>query len=297
MPAGAKVSRPIQPSTSRCRLVSSAALIAESGAQRGRSNTPRLVSACIAHELNQPLSGIMTNASTCLRMLNADPPNIEGARETALRTLRDVNRASEIISRLRTLFAQSEAAESLVRSESPVEPLDLNQLVLDAISLSQSDLRTGGVTVTFDLTNNLPYLTGDRIQLQQVLLNLIRNANDAMSGVHDRTRTLTIATSHEEDDHVRVSVQDVGVGFADEEVDKVFRPFYTTKAHGMGIGLSVSRSIIENHRGRLWGMANTDGPGATFCLVIPCTPTKISQQRSDDASCRPPYALAVEVGL
>ena len=296
MPAGAKVSQLIPPSTSRCRLVLSAALIAESRAQRGRSKTLRLVSACIAHEVNQPLSGIMTNASTCLRMLNTDPPNIEGARDTALRTLRDVNRATEVISRLRTLFTKSEGAEPLVRNETAAESLELNRLVLDAVGLSQSDLYAGGVTVKFDLEDSLPHVTGDRIQLQQVLLNLIRNASEAMSAVHDRARTLTIATRREGNEHMRISVQDVGVGFADEEVDKLFRPFYTTKVHGMGIGLCVSRSIIEHHRGRLWGMANTDGPGATFCLVIPCTPRKVSQQRSVDASSRAAEPCALDVG-
>ncbi|MGZ6130355.1 MAG: sensor histidine kinase [Vulcanimicrobiaceae bacterium] len=281
------------------RLGRSATLTAEKRRHCEPSSTLRLVTACIAHEVNQPLSGIMANASTCLRMLNADPPNVEGARDTALRTLRDVTRAAEVISRLRALFAGSEpSAKCPARSASATESLDLNQLVIDAVALSQAELYASRVTVTFDMENDLPQLTGDRIQLQQVLLNLIRNASEAMSVVHDGARTLTIATRREGNDHVRVSVQDVGAGFDEHEVDNLFTPFYTTKVDGMGIGLCVSRTIVENHRGRLWGIPNTDRPGATFLLALPCGAKQASQHRQADVGgCAEPDAPALEGSL
>jgi PAS domain S-box-containing protein len=217
------------------------------------------LAASIAHEVNQPLSGIITNASTCLRMLAADPPNVEGARETAKRTIRDGNRASDVITRLRTLFGKKEFA---------LEPLDLNEATREVIALSLTEFPSDRLVVQADLADDLPLADGDRVQLQQVILNLIRNAADAMGGVDDRPQRVTIRTSLDEGNCVRLSVQDVGVGLDAENVDKVFVPFYTTKSDGMGIGLSVSRSIIESHRGRLWAAKN-DGPGATFSFSIP----------------------------
>jgi signal transduction histidine kinase len=300
MPTSAKaVSEHTPTRAAKCRLVRPATLIGEQRSHGERSSSLRLVTACIAHEVNQPLSGIMTNAGTCLRMLNADPPNVEGARDTALRTLRDVNRAAEIISRLRALFARSEpSAESPARGALATESLDLNQLALDSVALAQSELHASRVTVTLDLENDLPQLTGDPIQLQQVLLNLIRNAREAMSVVNVSSRTLTIATRRDGNDHVRVSVQDVGVGFDEQEVDKLFTPFYTTKVDGMGIGLWVSRSIVENHRGRLWGMPNIDSPGATFCLALPCAASQASRHRHFDVAVRAdPDALELEGSL
>jgi signal transduction histidine kinase len=205
------------------------------------------------------LSGIITNASTCLRMLDADPPNIEGARETAQRTIRDGNRASDVIARLRTLFAKKCAT---------TEAVNLNDATREVIALSLSELRGDGVTFQADLADDLPSITGDRVQLQEVILNLIRNATDAMSGVDDRPKRLVIRTEREPGDRVRLSVQDTGVGFEPAGVDRLFDAFYTTKTAGMGIGLSISRSIIDNHRGRLWAQAN-DGPGATFSFSLP----------------------------
>src|SRR3954463_14731740 len=192
-------------------------------------------------------------------MLAADPPNIEGARETAKRTIRDGNRASEVITRLRTLFGKKEFA---------LEPLDLNEATREVIALSLTEFPSDRLVVQADLADDLPLADGDRVQLQQVILNLIRNAADAMGGVDDRPQRVTIRTSLDEGNCVRLSVQDVGVGLDAENVDKVFVPFYTTKSDGMGIGLSVSRSIIESHRGRLWAAKN-DGPGATFSFSIP----------------------------
>jgi PAS domain S-box-containing protein len=215
--------------------------------------------ASIAHEVNQPLSGIITNTSTCLRMLATDPPNLEGARETARRTLRDGNRAAEVITRLRLLFSRKEFA---------LEPLDLSEATREVIALSSTDLQRHHVVLRSELADDLPAITGDRIQLQQVVLNLLRNALDAMSGVHDRPRQLLIRTEREPLDRVKLTVRDAGVGLDRESLDKLFDAFYTTKRGGMGIGLSVSRSIVERHHGRLWAEPN-DGPGATFAFSIP----------------------------
>jgi len=218
-----------------------------------------VLTASIAHEVNQPLSGIITNASTCLRMLDAEPPNLDGARETARRTIRDGNRASDVITRLRALFSKKEFA---------LEPLDLNEATREVIALSLSELQGNSVMVQSELSDDLPAVRGDRVQLQQVILNLLRNASDAMAAVDDRPRQLTIRTELDEEDRVRLTVLDVGAGLQTHNADSLFAPFYTTKTDGMGIGLSVSRSIIESHHGRMWAAPN-DGPGATFSFSIP----------------------------
>lgn len=223
------------------------------------------VTASIAHEVNQPLSGIITNASTCLRMLAADPPDVEGARETARRTIRDGNRASDVIARVRALFTKKEPA---------IEAVDLNEVTREVMALSLSDLQRNRVVLRSELAKDLPAITGDRIQFQQVILNLLRNASDAMVDVHGRPRQLLIRTEREDGDRVRVSVRDAGVGVDPRNVDKLLDAFYTTKTDGMGIGLSISRSIIERHHGRLWAEAN-DGPGATFSFSIPSGPVSV----------------------
>lgn len=221
------------------------------------------LTASIAHEVNQPLSGIITNASTCMRMLEADPPNVEGARETVRRTIRDGHRASDVITRLRALFSKKHATTEVV---------ELNEATREVIALSLSELQSNRVILRTELADDLPLVAGDRVQLQQVILNLLRNASDAMSSVDDRPRQLLIKTERDTDGVVRLSVQDSGVGFEPDKMNKLFEAFYTTKKDGMGIGLSVSRSIIANHRGSLWASAN-DGPGATFSFSIPCDRT------------------------
>jgi len=217
------------------------------------------LTASIAHEVNQPLAGIITNASTCLRMLAATPPNVDGAAETARRTIRDGHRASEVIQRLRSMFAKKPAAS---------EPLDLGEAAREVIAMLQVELQRGGITVHPEFADHLPAVRGDRVQLQQVILNLVMNAADAMSGITGRARHLVLRTSSEDDGSVRLDVRDEGVGFSEQDVGTLFNAFYTTKNHGMGIGLSVSKAIIENHQGRLWASAN-DGPGATFSFSIP----------------------------
>jgi PAS domain S-box-containing protein len=224
-----------------------------------RAMTLGALTASIAHEVNQPLSGIITNASTCVRMLDADPPNVNGARETAKRTIRDGHRAADVITRLRALFTHKEVAMELI---------DLNEATREVIALSRSELERNRVITRTQLANELPLVTGDRVQVQQVILNLLRNGSDAMSAVDDRPRELWLRTERD-GDRVRLSVKDAGIGFEPQSLDRLFQTFYTTKDDGMGIGLSVSRSIIENHGGRLWATPN-DGPGVTFSFSIPC---------------------------
>ena len=217
------------------------------------------LTASIAHEVNQPLAGIITNAGTCLRMLGTDPPDVDGARETAKRTIRDGNRASDVMTRLRALFSKKEFS---------LEPVDLNEATREVIALSLSDLRRNRVIFQSELATDLPIVTADRIQLQQVILNLLRNASDAMVEVYERPRLLLIKTEREEVDRVRLTVRDAGIGLPTDGLDSLFNAFYTTKRGGMGIGLFVSRSIVERHQGRLWAEPN-DGPGATFSFSIP----------------------------
>lgn len=233
---------------------------AEAEVRVARAVSLGTLAASIAHELNQPLSGIVTNASTCRRMLAAAPPNIQGALEALRRTSRDANRASEVISRLRALFSRKGTA---------TESVDLSEAAREVIELSLSELKTHQVVVRAELAKDLIPIRADRVQIQQVILNLIRNAAEAMSAVYDRPRELLIRTEQFNGDQVRVSVADSGVGLPSRDANRLFEAFFTTKKNGMGIGLSVSRSIIERHHGRIWA-ANNDGPGSTFSFSIPC---------------------------
>jgi C4-dicarboxylate-specific signal transduction histidine kinase len=228
-------------------------------ARVSRSLSLGALTASIAHEVNQPLSGILTNASTCVGLLTAEPPNVVGALETMRRTLRDGKRAADVIARLRALFGKKRVA---------TETVDLNDATREVLSLMASDLQRGQIVVQTELDDASLLVTGDRVQLQQVISNLVRNATDAMSGVHDRARNLLIRTEPEEGDHVRLTVQDVGTGLDPTAVDRLFDAFYTTKTDGMGMGLSVSRTIIEALGGRLWAVSN-EGPGARFAFSVP----------------------------
>jgi PAS domain S-box-containing protein len=221
------------------------------------------LTASIAHEVNQPLSGIITNAGTCLRMLDAATPNLDAVGEVVRRLLRDGRRASAVIQGLRALFSSREFAP---------EPLDLNDAAREVIALSSNDLQRNRIILQAELAEALPIVKGDRIQLQQVILNLLRNAVDAMASVDARPRQLLVKTESDEEHRVRLTVRDVGLGLATENFDSVFEAFHTTKSGGMGIGLFVSRSIIERHCGRLWVTPN-EGPGATFSFSIPYEPS------------------------
>jgi PAS domain S-box-containing protein len=231
-------------------------------ARVARTTSLGALTASIAHEVNQPLAGIMTNASTCRRMLAADPPDVAGARETAQRAIRDAERAAEVIKRLRALFA---------RKGTTSESLDLNEATREVVALSLSELQRNRVILRTELADDLPRVQGDRVQLQQVILNLLLNASEAMSTIDTRPRVLRVRTEPDQDLHVRLSVQDAGSGYGPQEEGRLFEAFYSTKKDGMGIGLSVSRSIIESHHGRLWATRN-EGPGATFSFSIPQRP-------------------------
>jgi C4-dicarboxylate-specific signal transduction histidine kinase len=225
-----------------------------------RVATLNAMTASIAHEVSQPLSGILTNASTGLRMLATDPPNVAGAVETTRRTIRDANRASEVLSRIRAMFSKKAPA---------MERVDLNDAAREVIALSAGELQRKRALLQTEFAEDLPPVSADRVQLQQVILNLLLNAADAVAGIDDRPRTILVQTGLYDDGGVRLDVRDSGIGVDLHAVEKLFEAFYTTKANGMGVGLSICRSIIESHDGRLWAEANDDEPGATFSFSIP----------------------------
>jgi PAS domain S-box-containing protein len=228
-----------------------------------RTATLSAMSASITHEVSQPISGILTNANTCARMLAANPPNVLGAAETVRRTIRDANRASEVIKRLRAMFAKKAPM---------MEMVDLNEAAREVIALSSAELLRSRSVLETDFAERLPCVSGDRVQLQQVILNLLLNAADAMAAVEDRPRALVVRTEIDGSDRIRLLVRDAGIGLDPAAAERLFEAFYTTKTHGLGIGLAVSRSIIESHRGQLWATAN-EGAGATFGFSMPCGPT------------------------
>ena len=213
----------------------------------------------IAHEVNQPLTAVATNADAALRWLAGATPNLEEAREALGRIRRDGNRASDVIARIRMLVRKTGTEK---------EQLDMNETIQETVALAQGEVRRNGVALRTELAGDLPPVLGDRVQLQQVVLNLMMNGMEAMSAVADRPRELDIATWKDQVDKIRVTVKDVGVGLEPPGVERVFDAFYTTKSQGIGIGLSISRSIIEAHNGRLWAARN-DGPGATFQFTLP----------------------------
>jgi PAS domain S-box-containing protein len=225
-----------------------------------RLATLSAMTASITHEVSQPIAGILTNANTGARMLAAEPPNVVGAAETVRRTIRDANRATEVIKRLRAMFAKKAPTMEIV---------DLNDAAREVIALSSGELRRNGSVLETEFAELLPAISGDRVQLQQVILNLLLNAVDAMAAVEDRPRRLLVQTQFHGGDSISLLVKDSGVGLDPHAIEKLFEPFQTTKAHGLGIGLSISRSIITSHNGRLWAKAN-EGPGATFGFSIPC---------------------------
>ena len=223
-----------------------------------RVTTMGELAASIAHEVNQPLAGIATNANAGLHWLAGELPNLEEAREAFRRIIRDGNRAGEVISRMRALFKKARTA---------TEWLDINEAIEEVVILTQSEVRRKTVALRMELAADLPPVMGDRVQLQQVVVNLILNAIEAMSTVEDRERDLLISTQPGEGDEVCVAVQDSGIGLDPKNVERIFDAFHTTKPGGLGMGLSISRSIVERHGGRLWALSN-DGPGATFRFTL-----------------------------
>jgi C4-dicarboxylate-specific signal transduction histidine kinase len=231
-------------------------------ARISRITTMGELAATIAHEVNQPLCGILTNGNACLRWLagvESSSPNLEEARQAIERMIRDGKRAGDVILRLRNFFKASGGEKT---------SLKINEVVAGIVMLVRHELNLerNHVLLRTDLSERLPTVQGDSVQLQQVLLNLILNAADALADVVDRPRELTIVT-RPESGGVRVEVIDNGVGIEKEKLESIFQPFYTTKTNGMGLGLSISRSIIKNHGGQLIAQPN-NGPGTTFCFTL-----------------------------
>ena len=215
--------------------------------------------ASIAHEVNQPLGAIVTNGSACLRLLSRDTTNLDKSREVVERIINDGMRASEVIKRIRDLLHKAPAEKI---------PLNINETVQDVIAMVSSDVLRSKIDLRAELTAPLPPVAGDRIQLQQVILNLILNARDAMNEVHTHPRELLITTIRNKSGDVLVAVRDSGKGLDAKDTEKIFEPFFSTKSEGLGLGLSISRRIIEDHGGTLWAKPN-EGKGATIQFTLP----------------------------
>jgi len=217
------------------------------------------LSASIAHEVNQPLTALVANATACIRWLDRETPDLIEARGAAARIIENGKRASEVIQRLRALSKKTDPVKA---------PLDVNNVIQETIILVQHEVFAHRVSLRTELAPGLPMVQADRIQLQQVLINLVINGVEAMQSVKDRRRELVIQSRRDEAHQVLVAVKDCGVGFSAENEHKLFDAFFTTKSSGMGMGLSVCRSIIEAHGGRLSASGNV-GPGATFQFTLP----------------------------
>jgi len=215
----------------------------------------------LAHELNQPLTAILSNAQAAQRFLAQNPTSLSEVHEILNDIVVEDKRAGEVIRRLRAL---------LKRGETQLQLLDVNEVVTDVLDLARADCVARGVKLVRELASNLPAVRADRVQIQQVLLNLIINACDAMSACDPRDRRLTIVTGMHDDASVKVSVSDCGNGIPADEIDRLFEPFFTTKAQGLGLGLTICRSIVAAHGGKLWALNNSAG-GATFCLSLPAS--------------------------
>jgi PAS domain S-box-containing protein len=217
------------------------------------------LAASIAHEVNQPLSGVVVNANACLRWMAGDSPNLKEAREAVGRIVRDGKRAGGVIARIRALATKTAPTK---------ERLDMNETIWEVVDLARDEVRQNRVTLRTELADDLSPVLGDRVQLQQVVLNLVMNGIEAMGSVEERPRELTVRTQNDDAGQVRVTVQDSGTGLDPQSLERIFDAFYTTKRGGMGMGLAISRSIIQNHGGRLWAVAN-DGPGVSVQFTIP----------------------------
>jgi C4-dicarboxylate-specific signal transduction histidine kinase len=223
-----------------------------------RVTTMGELAASIAHEVNQPLAGIVTNGNASLRWLSGPVPNLDEAREAIQRIIRDGSRAGQVVARIRALSQKTRAAR---------ESVNINEAIEEIVVLIGGELHRNQVVLRMDLAAHLPLVVGDRVQLQQVVMNLILNGVEAMRPVAERERNLLIRTERREGDEVQVTLQDSGTGIDPRTREEIFDAFYTTKPGGLGMGLAISRSIVENHGGRLWAAPN-EGPGSTFCFTL-----------------------------
>jgi C4-dicarboxylate-specific signal transduction histidine kinase len=246
--------------TSQLMLASEALREAQTElAHVNRVTTMGQLVASIAHEITQPVAAAVANADAALRWLGAQPPDLEETRQALADVIKEGKRAGDVIGRIRALIKKARPRK---------DDLEINEAVLEVIALTRSELVKNGVSLQTQLAEGLPLVQGDRVQLQQVLLNLIMNAVEAMGSVNHGSRELLIGTGANESGGVRISVQDSGPGLNSQVFDRLFDPFYTTKADGMGMGLSICRSIIEAHDGRIWASA-MPGPGSTFNVSLP----------------------------
>jgi signal transduction histidine kinase len=227
-------------------------------ARISRITTMGELTASLAHEVNQPIAAAMTDANTCLRWLDRDQPDLIEAREAAARVVRDATRAAEIIGRTRLLFKKGTPQSELV---------DMNEVIREMLALMIGDMSRLSISVRIELANDLPHIAGDRVQLQQVLMNLMANSIDAMKDT-DGTRELAINSQPGQNGQVMVTISDTGVGLPAQQADQIFNAFFTTKPNGTGMGLRISRSIIESHGGRLWASDHLPR-GASFHLTLP----------------------------
>jgi C4-dicarboxylate-specific signal transduction histidine kinase len=231
-------------------------------AHANRVATMGQLTASIAHEVNQPIAAMVTNAQAAQRWLDRQPPHLKEARQALARIVKDGNRAGDVIGRIRELIKKAPPRKDWV---------DINEAIREVIELTRREAAKTGVSVQTHLAEGLPRINGDRVQLQQVILNLIINAVEAMSGVTDGPRELLISTGQAESDGVLVAVRDSGPGLAPATFEHLFEAFYTTKTTGLGMGLSICRSIIEAHGGRLWAEAN-EPQGTIFQFLTPMQP-------------------------
>jgi signal transduction histidine kinase len=222
------------------------------------------LTASLAHEVNQPIAAAVTNANTCLRWLAGDNPNLEEARAAAMRIVKDGTRAAEIISRIRQLFKKDSPQREL---------LDVNEVIREMIVLLRGEATRYSISLRTELAADLPDVMGDRVQLQQVFMNLMLNGIDAMKDINTGGE-LTIKSLQPENGQLLISVSDTGVGLPSKQADQIFNAFFTTKVQGTGMGLSISRTIVESHGGRLWAADNSPR-GASFYLSLP---TKVETQ-------------------
>jgi YbgC/YbaW family acyl-CoA thioester hydrolase len=233
-----------------------------------RVTTMGELAASIAHEVNQPLTAVITNADICLDWVMSERPNLNDIREALADVVKDAHRVSEIIARIRALLRKSAPAKV---------PLSLNEAIGEACALVRSELALKRIELHASLDSGLPLVVGDRVQLQQVMLNLIRNGVEAMAGIKDGPRELTITSRREGEDEALVEVRDTGVGLTPQELDQVFKPFFTTKADGMGMGMAISQTIINDHHGRIWAEPNA-GRGLSFRFILPACKQEIESE-------------------
>jgi C4-dicarboxylate-specific signal transduction histidine kinase len=237
-------------------------------AHANRVATLGQLSASIAHEVNQPIAAVANNASAALRWLGKGPPDLEKARQALSRILANSNRAGEVIGRMRALLKKAPLRKEYV---------DINEAILEVIAFTRGEVTKNGISVKTQLVEGLPVIQGDRVQLQQVILNLIINGVEAMNSVAERPRELVISTGEAPSEGVLIGVRDLGPGLPLVSPERIFDAFYTTKPSGLGMGLSICRSIIEAHGGRLWANANIPR-GATFQFTLPAQSENIVQE-------------------